>query len=148
MTRVRWIGNDSEKKSLWPNLRYYTEIFLEGLRKAIKIFIQESRSPDQDMNPRLPEYEAVMLITRPQRSVEQVKKSCSIFKPTFQKATLFLLLILKTIGINFITVSRHTACSMMEVSDGTVRYATFTRLSSFPLLVTLLLLFRIVLPGL
>jgi hypothetical protein len=121
-----------KKKSLWPNLRYYTEIFLEGLRKAIKNFSQDSRSPDQDMNPRLPEYEAVLLITRPRHSVEQVKKSCSIFKPAFQKATLFLLLILKTIGMHFITVSRHTAHSMMEVSERTVRYATFTRLPSSP----------------
>jgi hypothetical protein len=37
---------------------YYPGIFLEGLRKTTKNLSQSSRSPDRDINPEPPEYEA------------------------------------------------------------------------------------------
>jgi hypothetical protein len=52
------------KKRSWPNLRYYISIFLEGLRKSIKYFSQNSRSPGPDMNLEPHEYEAGVLVPR------------------------------------------------------------------------------------
>jgi hypothetical protein len=49
--------------------RYYPGNFLEGMRKTTKNLSQDSRSPGRGLNPGLPEYEAGVLITRPQRSV-------------------------------------------------------------------------------
>jgi hypothetical protein len=40
---VGWLRNNERKRS-WPNLRYYPDIFLKGLRKTTKNFVQYSRS--------------------------------------------------------------------------------------------------------
>jgi hypothetical protein len=53
------------RKWLWPNLRYYLGIHLEGLMKTMIILSQDSWSPSQDSNPGPPEYEAVVLTTWP-----------------------------------------------------------------------------------
>jgi hypothetical protein len=50
-------------------LRYYPGISLEVLRKTTKSLSHDSWSPGQDLNPRSPEYEAEVLITRLRRSV-------------------------------------------------------------------------------
>jgi hypothetical protein len=42
----------------WPNLSYYPDIRLEGMRKRTKNLSQYSQSSDRDMNPGPPEYEA------------------------------------------------------------------------------------------
>jgi hypothetical protein len=49
------------RKRSWPNYRYYPGICLEGLRTIMKNIRQDSRSPGQDLNPGLPEYEAGVL---------------------------------------------------------------------------------------
>jgi hypothetical protein len=38
------------RKQLWPNLRYYPGIFVEGLRKTTNILSQGIWSPGQDLN--------------------------------------------------------------------------------------------------
>jgi hypothetical protein len=45
-------------------LRFYPGSRLDRLRKIMKPFSQDSRSPDSDLNPGLPEYEAGALNTR------------------------------------------------------------------------------------
>jgi hypothetical protein len=42
------------RKRSWPNLRYYSDIFLEGIRKISEV----SRPPGRDMNPGHFEYKA------------------------------------------------------------------------------------------
>jgi hypothetical protein len=62
------VSNEFErmwKKRSWPNLRYYSGICLEGLRKTTKNLSQDSRSPGRDLDPGPPEYEAGVLTTRP-----------------------------------------------------------------------------------
>jgi hypothetical protein len=52
---LNWIR--CERKRSWPNLMYYPGIYLEGLCKTRNLH-QCSRSPDRDMKPGPPEYEA------------------------------------------------------------------------------------------
>jgi hypothetical protein len=59
---VNWKGFG--RKRSWTNLGKYPGICVEGLRKATKVLIQDSRSPCRDLNPGPPEYEAGVLITR------------------------------------------------------------------------------------
>jgi hypothetical protein len=59
----------------WLNLRQYPGIYLEELRKTT---INFSRSPGGDLNPGSPEYEAVVLTTRPPSSVLENIASGSI----------------------------------------------------------------------
>jgi hypothetical protein len=59
MWMMNWKG--FERKRSWPNLRYYPNICLEGLRKTTKIPSQDSRFPGRDLNPGPPEYEAGVL---------------------------------------------------------------------------------------
>lgn len=40
----------SGRKQVWPNLKYYSGICLEGLRKTIEHFHQDSHCPTQDAN--------------------------------------------------------------------------------------------------
>jgi hypothetical protein len=44
------------RKRPWPNVRFYSKIRLEGLRKTMKNLNQNSRSPDRDLNLAPPEY--------------------------------------------------------------------------------------------
>ena len=46
------------RKRSWPNFRYCTRTFREGLSKTVKEFSQDSRRGGCDWNPQLPEYEA------------------------------------------------------------------------------------------
>jgi hypothetical protein len=62
------VWKECGRKRLWPNLRYYARICLEGLRKTMKELSQDSPSPGQDLNSEDCEYEEV-LIVRPRRSV-------------------------------------------------------------------------------
>jgi hypothetical protein len=50
-------------KWLWPNLRYYPGICLEGWRKTMRILSQNSQSPGWDLNLGPPKYEARGLTT-------------------------------------------------------------------------------------
>jgi hypothetical protein len=58
-------------------LRYYPRIRLEGLGKTAKP-LQDSRTPGPDLKPEPPEYEAGVLITRPQHTVTSLKRLTSI----------------------------------------------------------------------
>jgi hypothetical protein len=58
----------------WTCLRYHPGICVEELRKTTKNLSQDTRSPGRDLNPGLPAYEAVLVITRPRRSVRVVLK--------------------------------------------------------------------------
>jgi hypothetical protein len=58
-----------ERNRSRPNLRNYTDICLEVLRKTTKDFCQDIRSPGRDLNPGPPEYEAGMLTTWPRHSI-------------------------------------------------------------------------------
>jgi hypothetical protein len=49
----------------WPNLRYYPDICLEGLRKTMNSLSQDSRSPVWDLNPESLEHEAGVPTTQP-----------------------------------------------------------------------------------
>lgn len=42
------------KKQLWPYLRYYPGICVEGVRKNHANLSQDSRSPGHDLNPEPP----------------------------------------------------------------------------------------------
>jgi hypothetical protein len=64
---MNWKGYG--RKRTWLNLRYYPGTDLEGLRKIMKTFSQDNRSPGRDLNPGPPKYEAEVLITRQRRSV-------------------------------------------------------------------------------
>jgi hypothetical protein len=70
-----------KKKPPWPNLRYYTAIFPEVLRKTSKNLSQDSRFPGRDLNPGSSEYEAGVLTTQQRRSVVQVgfRRICLFF---------------------------------------------------------------------
>jgi hypothetical protein len=57
-----WIG--FEKKRSWPNLTYYPDICLEGLRKAVIILSQDNPYQGRDFNPEPPGYRAGVLRTR------------------------------------------------------------------------------------
>jgi hypothetical protein len=48
---MNWKGYG--RKRLWPNLRYYPGICMEGLRKTTKSLTQAIRSPGRDSNPGL-----------------------------------------------------------------------------------------------
>jgi hypothetical protein len=58
---MNWKGCGSDHGLI---LRYYPNICLEGLSKSTKYLSQDSKSPDQDLNPGPPAYEGV-LTTRP-----------------------------------------------------------------------------------
>jgi hypothetical protein len=54
---------NDEQKRMWKEaaMAYFKVLFLlclEGLRETTKSLSQESRSPDRDLNPEPPEYEA------------------------------------------------------------------------------------------
>jgi hypothetical protein len=66
---MKW--KDCDRKRWWSNLKYYTDICLEGLRRTTKNLIQDSQSQGRDLNLRLLEYEAGMSISRPRRSVRR-----------------------------------------------------------------------------
>jgi hypothetical protein len=51
------------RKGLWPNLRYYPCVYLEGLRETMKRLSQDSWSPGRDLNLGPPIYEAGVLTT-------------------------------------------------------------------------------------
>jgi hypothetical protein len=70
---MNWKG--CGRKRSWPNLRYYPDICLEGLRKKTKNLSQFIRSPGRDLNPGPPEYEAEVLTTRPRRSMADIEGS-------------------------------------------------------------------------
>jgi hypothetical protein len=57
MMNWKWFG----RKWSLPNLRYYLDIGLKGLRKTTENFSLDSLSPGRDLNPRLTEYEAGVL---------------------------------------------------------------------------------------
>jgi hypothetical protein len=50
-------------------LSNYHGIRLERLRKTMKNFCQDGRSPGRDLNPAPPEYGAGVITTRPRRSL-------------------------------------------------------------------------------
>jgi hypothetical protein len=52
----------SERKHWWPNLRYSSEICLEGLSKIMKNFSQGIRTLDRNFKQKLSEYGAEVLI--------------------------------------------------------------------------------------
>jgi hypothetical protein len=52
-----------ERTRKWHNLRYYPGICLEGLRKTTKKLSQDSQSPDRDLKPGPPKYEAGVVAT-------------------------------------------------------------------------------------
>jgi hypothetical protein len=60
-----WIGKVLEGSGGGLISTYYPSICMDGLRKATKTLSQDSRSPDRDFNPGLPEYDAGVLTTRP-----------------------------------------------------------------------------------
>jgi hypothetical protein len=60
---------DLEESGSGLILRYYPDIHLERLRKTTNNLSQDIRSPDPDLNPGLPQYEATVLTTRPRVSV-------------------------------------------------------------------------------
>jgi hypothetical protein len=64
---MNWKG--CERKLSWPNKSGYPGIWLEGLRKVTKYVSRCSLSPDWNLNPRHPEYEAWVLTTRPRHLV-------------------------------------------------------------------------------
>jgi hypothetical protein len=64
---MNWKG--CGRKRSWPNLRYYSGICQERLRKTTKNLSQDSRSLGRDLNPGRPEYEAGVLTTRSRRPV-------------------------------------------------------------------------------
>jgi hypothetical protein len=55
------------RKRSWPNLKYYPDIFLEGLNKT-RISCQASRYAAQDLNRGPAEYEASVTTTGLRRS--------------------------------------------------------------------------------
>jgi hypothetical protein len=58
-------GKGLGRKSSWPNLRYYQGIGLKGLMTTTRNLSQDSQFTDRDLNPRPPEYEAVVtLVTK------------------------------------------------------------------------------------
>jgi hypothetical protein len=63
----------------WPNFKLLSWHFPEGTEKnqATKDVSQDSRSPERDLNPKLPEYEEEVLSIRPRRSVETPYKLLS-----------------------------------------------------------------------
>jgi hypothetical protein len=56
----------------YSDLSYYPSIYLKLLKKTTKNLSQDSRSQDRDLNPEHPEYEVVVLTTRPQRSMHLI----------------------------------------------------------------------------
>jgi hypothetical protein len=60
---MNWKGYG--RKRSWPNLRLFPIICLGELSKTTKNLNQNRQSPDRDLNPGPPEYEAVVLTTRP-----------------------------------------------------------------------------------
>jgi hypothetical protein len=61
----------------WPNFTLVSWHSPEGLREITKNLSRDSRSPDRDLKPRLPEYEAGVLTTQPRRSVILVRNNKS-----------------------------------------------------------------------
>jgi hypothetical protein len=49
------------RKRLWPDFRYYTDIWLEGLRKTAKDINCHTGCPSRDSNRLLPEYKSETL---------------------------------------------------------------------------------------
>lgn len=60
--------NESRKSRSLYHLRYYTVIYLGGLRKTMKNLGQDNRSPGWNLKPEPHKHEAV-LTTPPRRSV-------------------------------------------------------------------------------
>jgi hypothetical protein len=69
---MNWKG--FSRKISWPNLRYYPGICLEGLKKRRKTSIRITGRRSRDLNPGPPEYDAGVLTTLPQRSVESMRE--------------------------------------------------------------------------
>jgi hypothetical protein len=66
------VNNELEKmwkEAVVAQFKILFRNFLEGPRKTMKYFGQNSRPPGRDMNQRPPEYEAGVLTTRPHPSV-------------------------------------------------------------------------------
>jgi hypothetical protein len=64
--RGREVNNKLErmwKEAAMPNLKHYPDICLGELRKTMKGFSQNSRSPARNFNPGPSEYEAGLLTT-------------------------------------------------------------------------------------
>jgi hypothetical protein len=55
---VNW--REFKRKRSWPIFLYYSAICLEGLRRTVKNFSQDTRSPVRDFNPGPPEYEELV----------------------------------------------------------------------------------------
>jgi hypothetical protein len=51
------------EKMVISNLRYYADICQEGLRKTIKMLIQDNKPTGQDSTLELPRYKAAVLVT-------------------------------------------------------------------------------------
>jgi hypothetical protein len=69
----KWKG--CGRKWLSRNLKYYPSICLEGLRNTTKTLSQDSRSPGQDLNPEILEYEAGVLSTRQRLRYSRVQRT-------------------------------------------------------------------------
>jgi hypothetical protein len=65
-------------------IRYYIDIFVEGLRKTVKSLSHHSLSLGQVLNSRPPEYEAGVLTTRPRRSAGGLRKTTKICSQDYQ----------------------------------------------------------------
>jgi hypothetical protein len=75
-----WICKNVEGRGRNLILRYNPGIRLEGLRETKKNLSQYSQSPDRDLNPAPPEYEAGVSTTRPRCSVDKCEQC--LFKGT------------------------------------------------------------------
>jgi hypothetical protein len=64
---MNWKGYGRKRPR--SNLRYYSGICLEGLRKTKKNLSQDRWSLDRDINPGHPEHEAGVITTQPRHSV-------------------------------------------------------------------------------
>jgi hypothetical protein len=64
------------RKRSWTSLNYHSGICLEGLSKTTENLSQDSWSPSRDLNFESPKYEAEVLTTQQQHSVnDNVQRS-------------------------------------------------------------------------
>jgi hypothetical protein len=117
--------------------RYYSSIYVEGLRKTTKNHNQDSRSPGQDLNPGRPEYEAGVLTFTPlqcnstrQKRVATTRRWTDICG--LIPGRLWLLAYLLT---NLLTPWRYSSCRTLAASHILCEVAwqwTFTEWSLQP----------------